>query len=395
MDNNDRIFTRNYILAFLATLSLFGSINYLIPILPVYFQNLGFNNTEIGLIISTYSFSAIFLRPIIGKYSSLYGSKKLMLAGALILTLASPLYLFAKAIFALIVVRVLNGAGTASFATSSSIFISYIVPKKRLAQSIGIYVTSASLASGLAPTLGSFLMSKYSFQIVLLVPSLAALAAVIFVAKIDYQFSPEQMSTGKSFAEIIKDRNVILPSITWISASFTIGVVMAFLPLYVFTVPGTNAPLFFAVYSLTLISIRFIGGGLSDRLGRMKVIVPSMMLIVLGILGLAFINGPLSLAACAIVYGLGFGLAYPSMAALVVDKSDTNSRGMALGIFSASVDAGQFLGPFSMGIVSHFAGFRVMFTVAVVVPLLGMIFFWVMYGLLPGLKRKNKKCGKI
>lgn len=391
MTYTDKIFTRNYILTFLATLFVFGSINYLIPILPVYFQNLGYNNSEIGLIVSSYSFSAIFLRPLIGKYASLYGSKKLMLAGTLILTLASPLYLFAKAMLALIIVRILNGAGTASFATSSSIFVSYIAPKRRLAQAIGIYVTSISLATGLAPTLGSWLMQEYPIEIVLLIPAVAALAAVIFTTKIDYQFSPAQESSTKSFKEIIKDNNVIIPSVTWITASFTIGVVMAFLPLYVLTVPGTNAPLFFAVYSMTLISIRFIGGGLSDRFGRMKVIVPSMMLIVSGILGLAFIRGPLSLAVCAIVYGLGFGLAYPSMAALVVDNSDTASRGMALGIFSASVDAGQFLGPFSMGIVSQLAGFEVMFALTALVPLLGVAFFWVMYGLLPQIKRKNKE----
>lgn len=79
----------------------------------------------------------------------------------------------------------------------------------------------------------------------------------------------------------------------------------------------------------------------SDSFGRMKIIVPSMILIVLGILGLDFIRGPLSLAASPISYGIGFGLAYPTMAALFVDNSDTASRGMALGVFSASADADE------------------------------------------------------
>lgn len=89
------------------------------------------------------------------------------------------------------------------------------------------------------------------------------------------------------------------------------------------------------------------------------------------------------------IYGVGIGLGYPTMSALVVDQVAESNRGKSLGIFSASVDAGQFLGSLTMGIISQLYGFRVMFFITSLIPLLGSTLFWYFYSYLPRMKRSE------
>ena len=136
--------------------------------------------------------------------------------------------------------------------------------------------------------------------------------------------------------------------------------------------------MFFAICSLAMICVRFIGGGLADRFGRFRVILPAMLAISAGVLGLSMAKSATLLLASAIFYGLGYGLAYPSLNASVIDRVKATDRGSAMGIFTASADLGVFLGPLLIGLISQRIGFSPAFMLTSFVPLVGAIFFLFM-----------------
>lgn len=379
MKISDKIFHKDYFVVFLASFSFFMAVNYLIPILPIYLKSLGFGNAEIGIIISAYSLSAIFLRPAAGRLYLSHGTKKLMLMGASLFLLAHPLYLVSDLLPIFILIRILHGAGTAFYSTASSIFVADVSPGARLAQAIGIYSSSISLSMGIAPALGTFLQQKLPFPILLIIPTIIALITIIAVMFIGKPVPLKSVEKSRPLREILFNKHVFVPGITWVTCSFTLGTITAFLPLYVLVIPGTNSAEFFVAYSLALISVRLGGGSLSDRYGRVKVIIPSMLLICAGVFGLSVVHSVGPLVLFALIYGIGFGLGWPTMSALVIDHAGASDRGMAIGIFSSSVDIGFFLGASLMGVVSGKLGFSHMFALAAIVPLSGVVSFYYIY----------------
>jgi MFS family permease len=373
-ESSSNILTRNFILGFLANFLFFGTNFYLIPVLPLHLHKLGSTSAEIGLVIGSFSLTAIFLRPLVGRISDTIKKKRLMSLGAVIFIAAPPLYATTTSLFLLTLVRFFHGVGIAAFAASSAALVPEIVPREKLGQATGLYVTSVSIATGLAPLLGSHMSSSANFLGQMLVPSIASALALLLVLLIK-EDEPIANTKKTPFGKVIKSPHVIVPTLIFTACSFSLGTITAFLPLYTISWNYNNPGLFFAVFSLTLITIRFLAGSLPDRYGRDKVIMPSLLLLCLALCILSASRSPALLALTAVVYGTGYSLAYPSLNAWVVEYSPPSGRGSAMGIFSASVDAGAFLGPLFMGMVCLHLGYSSGFLLASAVPLAAFFLF--------------------
>lgn len=372
------IFTKSFIICFMGTFILYCSIYFLIPILPLYLEDMGKDRSEIGVIIGAFSASSIILRPLVGALLDTYSKKSLMILGALIFAVSPFLYLTTTSGFWLSFIRFFHGIGVATFATSAVVMVSNVVPRERLAYATGIYVISVSASFGIAPLLGSMARKAFSFSGQMTALVLAALVILLLVAGLEEPALPKDHSQKQSLWEVLKDRNVWAPSLVFTTCSFTIGTIMAFLPLYVLTLGENSTGLFFMIYSATLVAVRLVGGGLSDSFGRGAVIVPSLGITFLGTVFLALVNSPAGLLLDAFLYATGVSLVYPTLNALVVERAAPENRGTALGIFSASVDGGFFLGSATMGYIAHYFGFREMFVAASLLPLGGLVvFLWL------------------
>lgn len=374
---NPDIFTKSFVTCFLGTFGLYCSVYYLIPILPLYLEEIGKNSSEIGIIIGAFSASSIVLRPLVGTLLDTYSKKSLMIFGAFIFILSPVLYLTTTSGFLLTLIRVFHGIGVAVFGTSAVVMVANVVPRERLAYATGIFVISVSAAMGIGPLLGSMARRIFSFPGQMMFPVLAAAGIMLLVSRLKEPVLERDPSLKQTFLLVLKDRNVWVPSLVFITCSFTLGTIMAFLPLYTFSRGDHNPGLFFLIYSATLVAVRLLGGGLSDSLGRSAVIVPSLITTCLSTFSLSLINSSVGLALNAFFYAVGFGLVYPTLNAMVVERVSPENRGTALGIFSASVDGGFFLGPATMGSVGHYLGFREMFITASLFPLFGFfVFLW-------------------
>jgi MFS family permease len=116
-------------------------------------------------------------------------------------------------------------------------------------------------------------------------------------------------------------------------------------------------------------------GRLADRIGRRRVLLPSLVLIALG-LALLSIGGtrPLLLLS-ALVFGSGFGTAYPVYAAYVMERVAPERRGAAFGGILAAFDTGIGTGSIATGwLIDHF-GFSAAFGVAALLSTLSIPYF--------------------
>jgi MFS family permease len=130
------------------------------------------------------------------------------------------------------------------------------------------------------------------------------------------------------------------------------GVIVFLFPLYL-SVRGRLGPEVIGIFVSLSVAGRlvalWIGGSVSDRWGRMPVLIPGLVAYALLLASLPVVTHPLGLGAWSLASGAAAGLVAPLPAALVGDRASPESRGVAIGWLRTLTDTGQILGPPLMG----------------------------------------------
>lgn len=93
-------------------------------------------------------------------------------------------------------------------------------------------------------------------------------------------------------------------------------------------------PLLWMVLHLSKVISSLIGGDLSDKIGRKKLIIAGWIVYALVYTGFAFVNSPWQAWALFIIYGTYFGLTEGAEKALVADMVEDEKRGTAYGFYN-------------------------------------------------------------
>jgi MFS family permease len=105
------------------------------------------------------------------------------------------------------------------------------------------------------------------------------------------------------------------------------------------------------------------------------VIVPAVALIALSYVLLALPPTVSTLALGAVLLGGGVALFYPTLVALLVDRTPEAERGSAIGTLSGSFDLGGMVGSLLVGLTVDRASFAAGFHVAAAGAALGLALF--------------------
>jgi EmrB/QacA subfamily drug resistance transporter len=99
---------------------------------------------------------AVFLVPF-GKVADIHGRKKIFSGGVCLFTLASLLAVFSFSIKVLILMRVLQGIGSAMFVTTGMAILTSVFPPSHRGRVIGIYVAAVYIGLSAGPFAGGFI----------------------------------------------------------------------------------------------------------------------------------------------------------------------------------------------------------------------------------------------
>ena len=127
------------------------------------------------------------------------------------------------------------------------------------------------------------------------------------------------------------------------------------LPLYGATVLGMQVEeigYLMGVASFIDMLFFYPTGIIMDRFGRKWAVVPSALIMSLGLALIPFTGSPLGLAAAAVLNGLGNGLGSGVMITMGADLAPREGRSEFLGLWSLIGDAGSSSGPVLVGAVT-------------------------------------------
>jgi MFS family permease len=298
----------------------------------------------------------------------------MVLIGTGCYTVANLMYAVFGSLPLLLISRVVHGFGLSNYSTASSAFLADIAPPRRRAEAMGYYSVAMDIGLLGGPALAFFLVKYTGLQRIFFLT--AALACVAFLVSVPVREHraprigpppPWQLKTG-----IVS--KPALPA-AWMAFCLGMGVgpVGAFIAIFARQKGVDNPGLYFTIQAIALMLSRTFSGRLSDRRGRVFVIVPGLFGMALGLLLLPFAHTLLQLMLSAAFIGMGFGSSQPATMALAVDFVSPDERGMAVSTYFLGFDTGISAGSFSMGAVATTFGFGVAWVAAAGCVLLGLL----------------------
>ena len=208
----------------------------------------------------------------------------------------------------------------------------------------------AALAFG-AP-IGTSLYALGGFTAIAVATAIVPLAAIALVAPL--AAVPVQRGARTSLLKVA--RAVWMPGIGSALSSIGLGAMIAFSSLLAAERQWSPVWLFFSVFAAALVVARLFLGHVPDRLGGARVALVSVLNEAGGLLLIWLAPAQIFGVAGALLTGLGFALVYPGLGVEAVRRAPPESRGVAMGAYTAFLDLALGFGSPALGWIAGWAG---------------------------------------
>jgi MFS family permease len=370
---DDRLFTARFFLMCGFAFTVFLSAFQLLPTAPFRILSLGGSETVAGLFLGFLTYASAVSAPFTGALADRVGRRRILVVTSLVIAGFSATYAFVASVPLMLGLVVIHGCFWSGLLTASGAYLADIIPAHRRAEGLGYYGFSTLLAIAVAPSIGLWLF-RFGWEAVCLSAAglNLAMAAIAWRLHDRHAAAPSDVPL---FSHEVLEWRVFGLSITLFLYSFGYGGVTSFVALYAIESGAAPAGMYFTVFAIVTMITRPISGQLGDRLGHVRVLIPCLALIVIAYALLAVSGTRPWLLASAVLFGIGFGSAYPVFAAFVLQHVDTRRRGAAFGGILAAFDTGIGTGSMTMGWIIHRFGFRAAFGTAACLAALSIPYF--------------------
>jgi MFS family permease len=329
-------------LVLLLTFTAFGAA---VPILPQLIEGpLHAPSFAVGSAFALSAVAALLSRPYLGRLAQQAGSRRVMLAGAVLAALVGGAYALdatgghGAGLGGLLATRVLMGIAEAAVFTAGSLWAVALAPVSRRGQLVGIYGLAMWGGWTLGPVVGQLLLENVGYGGVWIAHAvLPALAAVVLTC---LPARAAGRNAGQAASRKLLPPPVILPGTALALAAVGYSALSGFVVLHLAARGVGGGPLALSLFGAAYIVVRLVAGRLPDRAGAGRVAVACGLTEAVGLLLLAVAGSAWMAGLGAVVMGAGFTLLYPSLALLVINRSAESERGAALGAYTSFWDLG-------------------------------------------------------
>jgi len=347
-------------------------------LLPVHLKTLGVTERTIGYVMGTGGFAGLCVLPFLGSLLDRVGRRHFITAGALTMALASYAYIVVPGTSPLIyLLRILQGASfTSAFVTASTLAVE-LAPLERRGEALGIFGISTLTTHAVAPALGEIVARRLGFAALFAIAGTLGLCAAALTLRIRVAADVVRPAARSARARRLPHGTTLwLGAATMVACGLGFGAVLTFVPTFVHTIALERVAPFFISYTAAAVGVRLVLGGLSDRVGRRRVLLPSIVSLAVSVLVLGRVHTITEIVLVGLLFGAGQGMVYPTANALMVDLSGPENLGRVQTLFSGSFSVGVAASAFIFGGVIERFGYSVMFTTAAACIAVGGVLMW-------------------
>lgn len=332
-----------------------------LPVLPLHVhQGLGLSVFVVGLVTGSQFAASLISRVWSGHYADSRGAKRAVIAGLLTAVVAGLLYLlslrFVGAPWASVTILLLGRAllgGAESFIITGAVSWGLALVGPQSAGRVIAWVGMAMFAAlALGAPLGTTLYAVGGFAAVAVATTLAPLVTMLLVAPLSAV--PLQRGAPPTLMKVV--RAIWMPGLGSALSSIGFGAIIAFSSLLSAERGWNPVWLAFSTFAGSLVVARLVFGHMPDRLGGARVALVCVLIETAG-LALIWLAPGRGLAAVGAAFtGFGYSLVYPGLGVEAVRRAPPQSRGLAMGAYTACLDLALGFGSPALGLIAGWAG---------------------------------------
>jgi MFS family permease len=347
-------------------------------VLPLYVNELGGSAATVGLFMGTAAVAAVVVRPLIGTVLDRFGTKLVLVTGALLISLP-PLGYWAlldagELTTWVYVLRVFHGFG---FGAHFSAFFSLAAstsPPERRNESIAMYGISGLAAQLIGPHLGETILGSHGlpgFFLFITVFGLLGVLTALFIQPPKPKHSGNNSSSiMTSTIKLLAYRPMFLPfalalllSVCFSSSQFFLGPLARDRGIEDFG-------LFFSGYAVAGITVRLISRKWGDRFGVRRVMIPAFLFYAAGMITIVFAQSTSIVILGGIFCGMSHGIVFPAVNSLGYNAAPSEYAGSAVALMTGMFDLGSILTAFLFGAIAELTDYGSVFILASVAGIL-------------------------
>ena len=360
------------------------------PVLPLHVhQGLGLGIFVVGLVAGSQFAASLVSRVWAGRHADTRGAKHAVVAGLLASAAAGLLYLLSLrfvgnpelSVAILLFGRAVLGAGESFIITGAQTWGLALVGARNTGKVLAWMGTAMYAAFALGAPIGTTLYGAYGFTAIALATTLMPLATLLLAAPVR-RVAP----TGRTHAPLRKVIAAVwVPGLGLAFSSVGFGAMTAFVSLLFAAREWTVWPAF-TTFAVAFILARVFLGHLADKVGGARVALVFVLIEAAGqaLLWAAPWSG-LALVGAALT-GFGYSLVYPGFGVEAVRRAPAQSRGLAMGAYTAFLDLTLGIASPALGLIGGVAGIGSVFLASAVVVFCAAA---VALRLLPGSTRRG------
>jgi len=369
-------------------LSIFASMlgaGIIVPLLPLYAENLGANDIWIGIIFAGFSVSRAVISPIVGRLSEHRGRKPFLSIGLLSSAIISLGYM-SNSLWGLTVVRLFHGAASGIIQPIAQAYIGDISPKGEEGKWMGYFNAAFFTGFGFGPLMGGALTDHFGGNVSFFAMAGLNLLAFLIVAYLLPEIRHREMATSPnpSFKEM--SASGMVKGLFSFQLVFALGrgTFAAFLPIFAGIYLGLSPTLIGILVAANILLMSLLQpycGHIADKVNR-TVLVAISSLVNATSLALIPLGGNFGqlLGICALG-GISGAMATPAASALSVGEGRRFGMGPTMAILAMAFSIGMGVGPLLGGVIADFISLNSAFYFGAAFGLIGTgLFIWFARG---------------
>jgi len=379
-----RLFSPHFFVMCGFTFTVFLSAFQLLPTAPFRILELGGGTFASGLFLGFLTYASAASAPFTGAIADRIGRRRTLLIASGVILLCAVGYAITTRVAVMLALVLVHGVFWSALLSASAAHLTSLVPDDRRAEGIGYWGLSSVAAVAVAPPIAFWIMDHGGWQwICISCGSLNALMGVIAWTLHEAPHpaplhpAPHAAPQHPAPSTRLVEWRVLALAITLFLYSFGYGAVTSFSAMFADAIGVAPKSLYLTILAVVVLMVRPVLGGLADRRGHRRVFIPSLALIAAGLALLPFATSRLLFVASAVVFGSGFGIAYPTFVAYVMRDVSAARRGAAFGAILAAFDTGIGTGSTTVGWLIERFGFAAAFGVAAALSALALPYFLI------------------
>lgn len=263
------IFTRNLVIALIATVASFSTLYIPQPMLPLLAESFGVSAGEAGLLMTVAMLPLAIAPSVYGYFLQAIPAKLMLTVALALLALDQVCFYFADEFWHLIVLRLLQGLLLPAIFTALMTYCASMVPAQLVRRAMGFYIGATILGGFSGRLMGGVFASSFDWRSAFVVMGLMQLVPLLLLTRVesdaDINFA---RLDPKSISRVLLNRNFRFMFLSLASVFFVFSGILNIVPFHLQNIDTTATP-----FIISLLYLGYLVGApvsfFSDSISRL------------------------------------------------------------------------------------------------------------------------------